>query len=444
MRKIIALTIIAVFVFSLIPLAIADLAVNANADTSISSETSAGPSSSDDVGVSLNSSVQTNAQVNDKNNLRENAENRLEKARESNLQRLEKLAELNKKQIEKLSKLSDEKLERISELEQQKIEKISDLNQSDMQKFLALGIARLKELAKLDIQTLKMELKTVKILKVRNAKDLDARNLTQAEISKARDNFEAAKDKFQKSKNALEDSRQKLKEAQQRHDDNATIESARNYLMNTSDAIISQLEKIKSKVQENSNIEANVSAKIAAEIDAWISEINSIKAAAQVAATKQQIKEAAAKLRAEWNTLQNLIRLHSERVVSARVEGVVNQGLVLEKKLDKVIAEAKDKNISVNVSAEMDVFSQKIAASRDNYTQAQAKISEAISLRTNGEPADSAQIKSLMDDSEQLLKEARDSIKQAHDELKIIVKKIKDDYPDAKLSSDAEVEIEKN
>ena len=458
MKKTIALTIMAIFILSLVPLAIADTEVAANSDTSVDSETRSGSLDSSNVQVSPRTSVRAGAEIN------ENAKDRLEKMRENNEKRLEKIAELDQKQrerlsklevknfekisqlksdrLEKLAELSDEKLQKIAELDQEKLEKISELNRSDIQKFLELNRARSKELAKMDFQTLKMELKGIKILKVKDAHDLDERNLTQSDILKARADFEAAKEKFKESKDGLEGAREKLKKSKEKRDDNATIENARGYLLKVSDALVSHLEKIKAKVQENSNIEANVSARIVAEIDAQIADINSIKAEVQSATTKQQIKDYAAKLRKKWNTLKHLVELYSKRVVSARVEGIVNQGLVLEKRLDHILQEAKDRNISINVSAEVGVFSQKIAESKDKYTQAQAKISEALDLRSKGESDDSSKIKALADEANQLLKESRDLIKQAHDELKVIVKKIKEAYPGANLSEDVEVEVE--
>ncbi|MEK6946241.1 MAG: hypothetical protein AABX32_01420 [Nanoarchaeota archaeon] len=464
MKKTIALTIMAIFILSLVPLAVADTDVAVNSDTSVDSETSSGSSDSSNVRVISTTSVRADTQENDNKSQRENMKDRLEKMRENSEKRLEKIAELDQKQrerlsklnvtnldkimqlksdrLEKLSELSDEKLEKIAELDQEKLEKISELNRSDIQKFLELNRARSKELAKMDFQALKMELKGINMLKVRNAHDLDERNLTQSVILKARADFEAAKEKFKESKDGLEGAREKLKESKEKRDDNATIENARDYLLKVSDALVSHLEKIKAKVQENSNIEANVSARIVAEIDAQIADINSIKADVQSATTKEQIKEDASRLRKKWNTLEHLVELYSKRVVSARVEGIVNQGLVLEKRLDHVLQEAKDKNISINVSAEVDLFSQKIAESKDKYTQAQAKLSEALNLRAGGEPADSSKIKALTDEANRLLKESRELIKQAHDELKIIVKEIKGAYPDADLSEDVEVEVE--
>ena len=173
-----------------------------------------------------------------------------------------------------------------------------------------------------------------------------------------------------------------------------------------------------------------------------ISEVAQIKAEAEAAATKEQVKEASKKLREIWSRLKHIIDLHAKRLVAARVEGIINKGLVLEKKLDNVLEKAKEKGLDADVSAEMSIFSEKIALSKDKYTQAQAKLSEALDLRSKGEAADSEKIKSIMNEANQLLKEARDALKEAHDALKTIVKKIKGSMPEADLSADVEVEVE--
>ena len=159
-------------------------------------------------------------------------------------------------------------------------------------------------------------------------------------------------------------------------------------------------------------------------------------------ASKEQLKAAAKELREEFNKVKSLTKLHSDRIVSARVKGIINQGLVLEKRLDHILAKAKEQNVSVNLSAEIGAFSEKIIAAKDKYLQAEAKLSEALDLRVKGEPADSDKIKSLIGDADELLKEARNAIREAHDILKVIVKKIKEAIPDSDISADVEVEIE--
>lgn len=357
------------------------------------------------------------------------------------IKNVDKIAQLKKERLERLSKLSEEKLNRVAELDKDKLEKISDLNETEIDKVAALNRARLKELTKLDKERLKIELKALKVVKVKNADDLDKRKIPEAKLAESRERFEKAKEEFKVAKSELEDARKKLKEARERRNEKASLEHAKNYLLRTADALIKHLEKIKAKIQESKNIPDDREAKIVAEIDAQIAEINTIKTDVESATTKEQIKGAARKLHNKWKGLKHLIRLHAERVVLARVEGLVNRGLVLEKRLDHVLAKAKEKGVEVDVSAELSSFSEKIATSREKYKQAQAKLEEALDLRAKGEPADSEKIKSLVEEANKLLKEAREAIKEAHDILKTIVKKIKEAVPDANISADIEVEV---
>ena len=277
-------------------------------------------------------------------------------------------------------------------------------------------------------------------MKVKKAEDLDERKIPEARLAQLRETFENTKDEFKKARDEMNDARKNLKDAIDKKDEIATLEQAKNYLLKTADVLISHLEKIKAKVQESENIPAEREAKIVAEIDAQIAEINAIKADVQAATTKEQVREAAKKLQEKWKRLKHLISLHTDRVVAARVEGLVNRGIVLEKRLDNVLQKAKEKGIDVDVTAEVSQFSGKIATAKDKYTQAQAKLSTVLDLKAVD--STSEQIKAAADEAKALLKEARDAIKEAHDILKTIVKKIKDAYPEADISADVEVEVE--
>ena len=125
--------------------------------------------------------------------------------------------------------------------------------------------------------------------------------------------------------------------------------------------------------------------------------------------------------------------------MAARVEGLVNRGIVLEKRLDHVLAKAKEQGIEVDVSAELTAFSEKITLAKDKYKQAQDKLYAALDLKAGNATED--QIKAVADEAKVLLKEARETIKEAHDILKTIVKKIKEAMPDADISTDVEVEV---
>ena len=453
MKKTIALAMIAIFIFSLTPLAFAqDSTSDTNAETSAKS-------SSDTSGTSTNAKIKATARV--RADKKEDAKDKLEAMKDKNQERLQKIADLDKAQIERLSrlevknvdkiaqlkkerlerltKLSEEKIQRISELDKDKLEKVTDLNETELNKFAALGRARLNKLTQEDTAKIRAELKNINIMKIKKAEDLDRRKVSDEKLAGLREKFEKSKEKFNEAKDGMEEAKSKLKEAREKKDEKATLEQAKNYLLRTADALINHLEKIKAKVQESKNIPDDNEAKIVAEIDTQIAEINNIKADVQASTTKEQIKEAAKKLRVKWNRLQHLIKLHAERVVAARVEGIVNSGVVLEKRLDIILQKAKEKNITVDVSAEVSQFSEKIAAANDKYQQAQTKLSSVIDMKLGN--ATNEQIKAAADEAKELLKQARDFIKEAHDILKTIVKKIKESAPDANLSEETEVEV---
>lgn len=358
-----------------------------------------------------------------------------------NITNLNKIAELKKERLEKLTNLSEIKLQRLSELEKDELEKISDLNETEISKLAVLNRARFKEMVKFDAEKLKADLKALKVIKIKNADDLNERNISNLNLTQFRERFEKAKEDFKEAKDALNETRNRLREAKEKRDETAIINNSKTYLLRTADVLINHLEKIKAKVQESKNIANDTEAKIVAEIDARIAEINKIKADAQAATTKEQVKEAAKKLREVWSKLKTLINLYTERVVSARVEGIVNQELVLEKRLDNILEKEKEKGVEVDVNSEMNQFSEKIATSRDKYKQAQDKLSEALDLKAKNESADTEKIKTLVNEANELLKQARDSLKDAHEILKALVKKIKEAAPGVNISDDVEVEV---
>lgn len=280
------------------------------------------------------------------------------------------------------------------------------------------------------------------LIKVRNAEDLNERIIPNSRIAELNVNFEKAREKYDESKKRLDLTRQELRDAIRKGNQNATLTHAKDYLLHTTDIFISHLEKLKTQIQENKNIPNVTEATIVADVDAQISGLNTLKAEIQDASTKAQLRDDAKKLQDKWKNLQQIIKLFTNRIVAARVEGIVNEGLVLEKRLDNILSKLNGTGVHVDVSVEVSQFSAKIADSRNKYKQAQDKLSAALDLRAAGEPAESDKIKTLVTDAQDLLKQSRESLKDAYNILKTIVKKIKEASPSADLSSQTEVEVE--
>ena len=366
----------------------------------------------------------------------------IDKLARLNVKNLEKLSDLKKERLERISNLSEEKLQRLAELEKDKLERIADLNGTEIEKVAVLSRARLKEVAKLERDRIKIELKAYKIIRVKNLKDLNDKNITDEELALLRQRFEDAKSNLSAARDDLKDAKKALKDAINEGKEELTLLNSRFYLLKSINLLIFQLEKIKIKVKENEHISDEEEAKIIADIDAQISDLNSFKAEVEAATTKEQIKELAKRLRERWHELREIkLLLHAERVMVARVEGLVKRTEVLEKKLDKILARANESNISTDLSSDMELFSQKITLAEDKYKQAQAKLSEAFNLSLTNETANIERIKELISEARELRKEAHQALKQAHDVLKIIVLKLRIAKLDADISADVEVEV---
>ena len=466
MKKAIAISILTMFILSLVPSAFADEdgeIINVNSETDAGAEIQTSNSGSNS-GSETNIQDKTKVRIDVKDNIKKREDMRekkqimernleklrklqaldqrqIEKLSELKAKHIEKITQLKKERLEKLAKLNKEKIERLTELDEDDLERVTGLNETEISKLGSLNRARLHTLANMDENKIRSELMAFNIVKVKHFNELNKKNISDEELNDLRERFEHAQEKFKEARDDLKDIREEIKDARKAGNEQETLNHSKEFLLKASDVLINHLEKIKAKVQENANIGNETEARIVAEIDAQIAEINRIKADIHAATTKEEIKAAAKELREKWNKIKNLIRLHTERIVAARVEGIVNFGLVIEKRLDKILDKLDNSSIEVNVTTEVNAFSEKIATSRDKYKQAQSKFNEILDLRTNGEPADSDKIKKLLDEANDLLKQAREALREAHEILKTIVKKIKEAAPHADLSADVEIEV---
>ncbi len=363
---------------------------------------------------------------------------RQQNAQERKAQRDERLAALTAARREKIQALSEGRVERLTQrLEGKDLEKISDLSKEELEKAAALGEIQLKKLAALAPAMMKAELKAVAVMRVKNAEELAARKITREKKQEAQRLFKEAREEYQTAKKELQSARKELQESAT---DAQKIEAAKKYLTQLSDAIIHKLEQLKSRINENENIPDSDAAALTAKIDAQITEINEIVKEIETATTKEQIKDIAARLRTKWSAIQHSVTVHAARVVEARVEGLIHRISVLEKRLETIQTKLEESGKDADISAEITAFSEQVAQAKADYESAQAKIAAARQLNEN-EETDRQKIKALADEAKILLEKSRASVKEAHDILKEIVKKIRTAAPEIDVSAETEVEV---
>lgn len=433
-RKFFAYAVLAMLIAGMLPLAFADedgdngIEADSSADASAETSTSSNSGSSK-ARIAANVGVRADVREGRQDKL-EDMKNKLEDRQEKMTERLDKL---EAKTQDRLLKLRADYALRLSALENKSFERVANLDEKYLEKFAKLSRDRQEKLAKLTDAQIKAELNAVTFKEVRGADDLKLRIIAKARLEAAREHFDDAKDRYEQAREKYEDARERY--------NNATTEEerlahAKETLSGAADSIIAHLEKIKSKVQENENLNETQAADLAARIDAHIQAVADIKVKIDAATTKDEIKAAAKELRQAWAGMRFRIELMAERIITARVQGVLNQGEILQKRLDTALAAMAEQNISVDVDAEVAEFNADIAAAKDFQAQAEAKLEAAIAAGTSDEAKD------LVEQAHDLIKKSQDSLKDAHDALRQIIRKMREAGHELEVDTSSSVEIE--
>ncbi|MBI2134904.1 hypothetical protein HYU09_02860 [Candidatus Woesearchaeota archaeon] len=446
MKKILSLFVLALFLVSLVPIAIAD----ENEDSSgtnmeVREETKIDDDKTEtrtEIIAANGEKIRLRTEVEDKDGVtKAEVRSRLEARNATSITKEEIRARFEDRREElkeKLRIMDPEKLRRLEALDNVAIDKIAGLSKDEVEKLAALSRAKQAELAGLDKVRIEERLREIRIKTIRTADDLKERVLTRQKIELSREKFENARERYEEAKEKYQDARERYLAAKDSGDEEAALGHAKEVLLKSADSIIGHLEKIKAKIDENEQISDENAANLIARIDSQISEINTIKEKIAAAETKDQIKEAAKELRNKWKDTEQKARAFAERVVTARVEGVVNQAEVLEKKLDAALAKMEERGIEVDVDAEVAAFSALVQSAKDSFNQAQEKLKQAI------DATDRETQKDLVADAKSMLEDSRELLKDAHDKLKDIVEKLREAGQELEIDDDDTVEVEED
>ncbi|MBI2108422.1 hypothetical protein HYT54_04810 [Candidatus Woesearchaeota archaeon] len=320
------------------------------------------------------------------------------------------------------------------ELKAEVKERIKD--KSQLEKAEKLSRAKQKELEGMNEAQIKARLNKLTIKKIKTAEDLKIRKIVAEKKEAAKEMYAVAKERYTQSKEEFKAARDRFQEVKAKGNDAQTIEVAKKVLVNAIDRLVEHMNKIKSQVESNENIDDNRAKSYIQDIDARISELGTLKAEAEAATTKEQLKEIAKKVRAKWTNFEHKAKVYSERVVTARVEGLVNTAKVLEKRLDAALAKIKENGVDVNVDEETAKFSASVEDAKKKVDQAKEKL-EAARKASDRESA-----KKATDEAKELIKQARELLKQAHETLKEIFSKVREAGAKLEIDTAAEVEIE--
>lgn len=285
--------------------------------------------------------------------------------------------------------------------------------------------------------------------------DLRSMNLLEKKKAEAiRERFLVARAKLLEAKKAFvddrEDLRVKLKGAKDTcvvNEESAecmdakegAVEASRKYILHAIDVIENLLEKRKAKLEEmiakyeasDAENTGSMVQKLEARLEnvnARLSALAELRAEAEAAQTREEIKQLARKLRESWREIKPEVEEAGSYVLATRFSFVIEKSESLKKRLDNLLSRLEAEGVDTSsAEADVEIFNQHIEKAGLLVEQAKAKFAEAKEGQT------SVKVK----EGYQLLVEAHSELKLAHGVLKKIVAELKALGAQAELESEA-------
>ncbi|MBU2589148.1 MAG: hypothetical protein KKB39_00115 [Nanoarchaeota archaeon] len=280
------------------------------------------------------------------------------------------------------------------------------------------------------------KLRTVAKEKLQNARQ---------NFEKAKEKFGLAKEKFQQTKNKFENAKglQICKDSPDSEECNLAREEltllAKDKLLDQIGILLENLEQIQAKAEENEALSEEDLQKVLTFVEEKKAQLELIKAEIEAAETKDEIVEAAKNLKQAWN--KERVQAHVGFMLNARMAGILVSADHLEAKLERVlermIENGKDTSVVEPLVAD---FDSKLVVAKEKFEASQDLFAEAREL----EAQDRA---TKVQEAQALLKESKDALREANVILKDIVQELRnanalEELADANETEDIETELE--
>jgi len=316
-----------------------------------------------------------------------------------------------------------------------------------------LDRARLKECLN-DTEDCKEKIKDWKV-KTEKIKDMiSKRVIAQDKLRDAHDKFLKAKNKYSEMKNNqlrardefldLKDLLAKCKASRENCTEleNQTFEKAQEDLSALAERLIQYLEKVKSRVESAENLNETQAHDMIVNTNELITRLEEAKGKVESATTQDELKEAANLIRNIWNDIKYKAFLYAEEVIHSRVGEIFARSEILEKKLEVVVEKLKENRTNTTgLEDKLDEFSAMIDEARTKMTEANKLFQEAKDLRSSG---DNSGAKDKLEEAKTLTREAHQALKDAHKILMDLVHMINEngeDFDPDEVDEEEEVEV---
>ena len=333
--------------------------------------------------------------------------------------------------------------ERCEDMFQRRMDLVAKLSEKDLERLTRIGERKAEH--EKDLDNLEKEEGFRKFAK----EEVKARKIAPDRIENARGKLKQAEETFTRTLKEHKESREKaaklkdvLKECENSDTDECRQklvshkEDTKTFLLNAADAVIAQLEKIKARVQSSEDLSEEEANELLSRIDAQIAEVREARASVEALtseSSREDIKEAAQKIRVAWGNIKHDVEKGAEKLINARIGGIIVRSKHLETKLNRILERmAEEGRDTSSVESLVDEFNVALDEAKQYYDQSLEK------YKTFKDGKDEAVLK----EAKELRNKAHLALKKAHEALKQIHRELKAQGKDKELESDEEDSVE--
>lgn len=244
----------------------------------------------------------------------------------------------------------------------------------------------------------------------------------------ARERVQDAKEEYEQIKQELDDEKVKFERAKLGRNEEQATEHAQKFMIKTADLVIKALERVKHSVETSDDISEEEAEEILAEIQEEIDAMEEAKSDVEAAETKAQVQDAGKVILNVWKHTRIRIKRHVTRLIHARLGEIIKRSEHLESKLDCTLQSLEEQGLNISAyDAMVDDFSLEVDNAKSKFRQARNYLDQAKELKSDDtSDEDLAEVEGLVQAAQNLIDQAKDHTKQAHEILKELVRAIKD------------------
>jgi len=250
--------------------------------------------------------------------------------------------------------------------------------------------------------------------------------------------YKGIKARYDQAKKDYKGSREKVLEWKKKvqgckEDENCTAKKeyrkqTKNHLVNLADVILGNLNKLQNQI-EASEMDNTEQTELLSEIKTQIDEIKKAKTTLEnkAEASEEDIKSAVQTIKKSWEKTKPLMKRGAGRLVNAKLGNLIVKVKQLETKFTQTRDRLKAKGEDVTkLDAALKSFKEKLDLAKTNWDLAKSKFAEAKTT---------ADVNKVIKEAHAYQKKAREYITEAKKDLRDIMKEIKEDTKEAKAAA---------